>query len=143
MAFVVKGLYELDESFQHLALMSEEIYDEMLHAAAEEIREKTEQCAVTMLVGPYFTGDLAQNIEIGRIRKNNKNGRYTDVIFKGKVRDAHHSKGERRAKIAFINEYGTRKQPARPFISTAVRNGSDDAVQAAATIYFAELDKIL
>ena len=143
MAFVVKGIYDLEEDFEKLDALPESVYDDMLNAAADVMVKETSKQASTMLVGKYYTGDLANHIRKGKIRKNRKNGRYTDVLFYGNVTDKKHPKGERRAKIAFINEYGKRSQPARPFISMAVDQGSDGAVGAAAEIYYQYIDKNL
>ena len=136
MAFVVRGLYDVEEDFKKLASVPDSIYDNMLDAAAEVMVKETSEKARTMLVGPYYTGDLAEHIKRGKMRKNAKNGRYTDVLFVGNVVDKHHPNGERRATIAYINEYGKRKQPARPFISVAIDAGSVPAVDAAAEVYY-------
>lgn len=141
MAFVVRGLYDVEEDFKRLASVPDGVYDEMLDAAAEVMVKETSKQASTMLVGPYYTGDLANHIQRGKMRKSAKSGRYTDILFYGKVYDKHHPNGERRATIAYINEYGKRKQPARPFISVAIDQGSVPAVDAAAEVYYNYLDK--
>lgn len=136
MAFVIRGLYDVEEDFKRLASVPDKVYDKMLDAASEVMVEETSKQARTMLVGPYYTGDLADHIQRGKMRKNGKNGRYTDILFYGRVVDKHHPNGERRAAIAYINEYGKRKQPARPFISVAIDQGSTPAVDAAAEVYY-------
>jgi hypothetical protein len=136
MAFVVRGLYDVEEDFKKLASVPDRVYDQMLDAASEVMVKETSNAAKTMLVGPYYTGDLANHIKRGRMRKSAKNGRYTDILFYGNVVDKHHPNGERRATIAYINEYGKRKQPARPFISVAIDAGSVPAVDAAAEVYY-------
>ena len=141
MAFVVRGLYDVEEDFKKLASTPDRVYDNMLTAASEVMVAETSKQARTMLQGPYYTGDLANHIKRGKMRKNAKNGRYTDILFVGRVVDKHHPNGERRAAIAYINEYGKRKQPARPFISVAIDQGSVPAVDAAAEVYYEYLNK--
>lgn len=141
MSFVVRGLYDVEEDFKRLSAVPDRVYDNMLDAAGEVMVDETSKQARTMLVGPYYTGDLANHIKRGKLRKSAKNGRYTDVLFVGNVEDKHHPNGERRAVIAYINEYGKRKQPARPFISVAIDQGSVPATDAAAQIFYDYLDK--
>ena len=136
MAFVVRGLNKVEEDFERLKAIPDRICDQMLDAASEVMIKETSNAAKTMLVGPYYKGDLADHIKRGKLRKNAKNGRYTDVLFYGNVYDEKHPNGERRATIAYINEYGKRKQPARPFISVAIDAGSVPAVDAAAEVYY-------
>lgn len=44
-------------------------------------------------------------------------------------------RGVRNAEIAFINEYGTRKQAPRPFIQRANEKAGQAACQAQAAVY--------
>ena len=54
-------------------------------------------------------------------------GGYADVTFSG-TRTRGRTR-TRNAEIAFINEYGKRNQPARPFIRTAAETGGDQIAE--------------
>lgn len=143
MSFVVKGLDSVMEGFAHAAVLPDAVYDKMLFSAADVMVKEVASSANAHLQGPYTTGDLVENIKHGKIRKSSKGSRFTDVIFAGRVVDKHHPKGERRAKIAFINEYGKHGQPARPFIRLAIESGTVKALNAAADIYYEEINDYL
>ena len=59
--------------------------------------------------------------------KESDSGGYADVTFSDT-----RTRGRtttRNAEIAFINEYGKRNQPARPFIRTAAETGGDQIAE--------------
>ena len=59
--------------------------------------------------------------------KKTETGGYSDVTFSGS-RTRGRTK-TRNAEIAFINEYGKRGQPARPFIATAAEQYADQIAE--------------
>ena len=87
-----------------------------------------------MLQGPYYAGDVAKGASLGKPKKT-FDGKCVYVSFKG---TAH---GNRVAEIAFINEFGKKNQPPRPFISTANEKHAEAAVEAAAKVYDEYLKK--
>ena len=46
-----------------------------------------------------------------------------------------HGNKRRAAEVAFVDEFGKRGQPARPFIQTANEKAADRAIDAAARVY--------
>jgi hypothetical protein len=52
-----------------------------------------------------------------------------DIEFKGE------SHGNRNAEIAFVNEYGKKSQPARPFIKTANTISDEPSKKAGFSVY--------
>ena len=64
-----------------------------------------------------------------------KNGRCIFVYPQGSRRRGKKGKTTRNAEIAFIAEYGRRKQKARPFIRDANDACAEQTTQAAAKIY--------
>ena len=46
----------------------------------------------------------------------------------------------RNAEIAFINEYGTRRQAARPFVLQGNETSAEETTQAQATVYYRWLE---
>ena len=130
MSIVVKGILQLEDLLDKLAYLPDEVESNMLNAAADIIADEQKRTAKDMLVGPYtdLATGVAQSIQVGKIRRNRRGGMYTDVIFKGTQH------GERLATIAFVNEYGVvhkySLQRPRPFVSNAIENKSEEAVDA-------------
>ena len=46
----------------------------------------------------------------------------------------------RNAEIAFVNEYGTRRQAARPFVLQGNETSAEETTQAQATVYYRWLE---
>lgn len=127
------GLAQLENDFGKLIVGSDEMLEGMLKAAADVMIDETKEKAEAMLQGEYYKGDIKKSTRMGKIRKN-ANGKYTSVIFYGTVVDKKHPRGERIARIAYINEYGKRSQPARPFVRMAVLDGTRGALDAASEV---------
>ena len=72
--------------------------------------------------------------------KKTDSGGYTDITFSGKRRRGNTE--TRNAEIAFINEYGKRGQPARPFIATAAEQAADQIAAAGEKIIGEWFEKI-
>lgn len=73
--------------------------------------------------------------------KKTDSGGYTDVTFSG-TRTRGRGKKTRNAAIAYINEYGKRNQPARPFIATAAEQAADQITAAGEKIIGEWFEKI-
>lgn len=121
-------------AFDELAKMPDSVLTEMCEAGGEIIRKTQAKTAERMLQGKYYKGAVAKNVKLGKVRRSR---RVVEVYinFEGKQH------GIRIAEIAYINEYGKKNQPARPFIKTANEECADRAVDAAAKIYNDYLDK--
>ena len=143
MSIVVKGILQLEDLLDKVAYLPEDVESDMLTAAAEIIKDEQKRSATEMLVGPYtdLATGVAQSIQVGKVKKNRRGGLYTDVIFKGRQH------GERLATIAFVNEYGVvhkySVQHARPFVSNAIENKSEDAVNAEREILQSYIDSLV
>ena len=139
------GFIELDHMLNKLANIPQGTKNSMMRAAAEEFKDHTEKTAGRMIVpgsarnkksertlGSYVTGYTKNNIVI------KKQGDAMYVTWEGTVR---HAKGVKANEVAFLTEYGVpgRGIPARPFIAQAVKEGFDDAYDAAMD----ELDEFL
>ena len=109
------------------------VAEDILNAQAAVIEDAQKKTAREM--GVYRTGALVRSIKRGKVVKT-KSGYAIYVVPSGTV-----SRGKRSRKtvnmteIAFLNEYGTHKQPARPFIKTANERAAPEAVKAAEKIY--------
>lgn len=129
----VNGFDALMGDFTALASLPEAVTDGILDAEADVIVQAQKKTMAEMWQGPYSTGDTASGVKKGNIRRGS-GGKYITVYPQGRNR-----KGERRAAVAFINEYGKRNQAPRPFIATANEAAATPAVEAAAEIYDAFL----
>ena len=103
---------------------------EMLSAEAGVIAEA--QAAEARAMGVVDKGVTARSITFDKKLKVTKDGKAIYVYPQGSRSD-----GSRRrvAEVAFVNEFGKRGQPARPFINTANARKGDEAVKAAAEVY--------
>ncbi len=132
----VSGLDDLLLSLEEVAALPAEVQDEMLLAAAEIVAGEQKETARDM--GVEDTGDMIKSIQAGKIKV--KDGvRHLYIYPQGTRVRGSDGKGRpkriRNAAIAFINEYGTRKQPARPFVRTANEKAAGPAAEVQAGIY--------
>lgn len=123
------GLEELLDDLEAIAEIPDETLLEMLTAEAEIIAEA--QAAEAKAMGVYDTGKTAQSITYDKKLKETSDGKCIYVYPKGSRSDGNK---RRVAEVAFVNEFGTGEQPARPFIKTANEKKGAEAVDAAALV---------
>lgn len=123
------GFEDLEDAFRRISEIpfdvTAEALDAMAQVAAEKIRETGESMGVR---DPESDVHILDKIK-PRKAKQTKEGGYEMISFTG-TRTRHGTK-TRNAEIAFINEYGKRGQPARPFIGTAMNRGADQIQEQA------------
>ncbi len=124
----VNGLGSLMLSLEQVAAIPDDVVRDMLDAEAQVVEEA--QVATGMQMGVYRTGETLRSIRRGKLKKDRDGIRTVSITFSGT-----NDKGERNAAVAFINEYGKRGQPARPFIATANAAAADSAVAEAEKVY--------
>lgn len=130
--FKAVGLDELALSLQEIAEIPEDIQDEMLRAQGNIVAQAQRESA--QRYGIQRTGTLIRSIKPGKIKLDKHGSRVLYVTPVGsRVRGG---KKTTNAEIAFLNEYGTRKQRARPFMRDANERSAEAATQAAADIYY-------
>lgn len=122
------GLDDLMLSLQDIADIPDDVAREMLEAEAQVVEEA--QIAYGVSMGVYDTGETLQSIRRGKMKRGKGGDRLMYVTPQGR-----NVRGERNAAVAFVNEYGKRGQPARPFISAANEAAADSATEAAAVVY--------
>lgn len=127
-AVTTVGVDKLASDLYKVAEIPDSTQREMVDAMADVFLEAQKYTAATMLQGPYYQGDVASSVKKSRVKKN-KTGPYVDIEFKGE------SHGNRNAEIAFVNEYGKKSQPARPFIKTANEISDKPSREAAFKVY--------
>ena len=115
----MSGFDELDDAFARIADIPEDVtvraLDSMAQVAAVKIKASGESMGVR---DPESTVHILDVIKRGKA-KTTAEGGYEDITFAGTRQRA--GKRVRNAEIAFVNEYGTRHQQARPFISQAMQ----------------------
>lgn len=130
------GLDELMLSMQEIAEIPDEVQDEMLNAGADVVVRAQKRAAETM--GVQDTGLVIDSISKGPVKvKDGKRGIY--VYPRGtRIRGAD-EKGKpirvRNAEIAFVSEYGTTHQAARPFVLQGNETSAEETTQAQAAVY--------
>ena len=118
-----------------------DVLDEMLMTEADVIEPEIRRNAGTMLKGNYWTGVTQEKLT--RKKPHNWKGkrgngqRQVTLTFKGIRVDKHHSAKTRtrNAEIAFVNEYGARTTPPRPFIQKAIDDKEDQAYKSAEKVF--------
>ena len=130
--FKAVGLDELALSLQEIAEIPEDIQDEMLRAQGNIVAQAQRESA--QRYGIQRTGTLIRSIKPGKVKLDKHGSRVLYVTPVGsRVRGR---KKTTNAEIAFLNEYGTRGQRARPFMRDANERSAEAATQAAADIYY-------
>ena len=123
------GYDELILSMQEVANLPDEVLDEMLNAQADIVVDAQRKQAEAM--GVVDTGLTLRSIKKGKVKV--KKGVRSIFITPSGTRKRG-KKRVRNAEIAFINEFGKKKQKARPFIRTANEMSAQATTQAAADV---------
>jgi HK97 gp10 family phage protein len=80
------------------------------------------------------TGAMRSGIRMSRSRKIKNGGFYAKVYFSG-----YDEKGVSNAEKAVYAEYGTSKQPARPFITKVVNDSTPDVLEKMQDVFNREM----
>lgn len=128
----VNGFDALSDDLAALAALPDDVIEQMLLAEAEIVEE--EQRAAAKEMGVYDSGVTAGSIKKNKVKKT-ASGKSITVSPQGT-----NDRGDRNAEVAFINEYGKKGQPARPFIRTANERAEKKAVEAGEKVYTDFLD---
>lgn len=128
----VNGLDALISDMDALAALPDSVTEKILDASADVIVAEQRKTAQEM--GVYDTGITARSIKKGKPKKT-RDGKVVYVSPTGK-----NKKGNRNAEVAFINEYGKKGQPARPFIRRANERAGDRAAEAGEKVLQSYLD---
>ncbi len=122
------GVDSLARVLSDIANIPQSVQAEMVDAMSTVVRDAQVYTAATMLQGPYYRGDIAASVTKSKVKRL-KSGPCVDIEFRGE------SHGNRNAEIAFVNEYGKRSQPARPFIKTANELSDKPSLAAGFSVY--------
>ena len=116
------GLDGLSLSLEEISRIPESVIDEALDASADII--VSAQKAKGRAYSVYRTGVTLSSIKKGK-KKKTKDGKAIYISPVGT-----NAKGVRNAEVAFVNEYGTKRQAPRPFIRDANESAANAAVDA-------------
>lgn len=126
----IEGMDELNAAFGRIQDVPQSVtgkaLNDMAAIAAAAIRRSGESMGVR---DPESSVHILDKITTTK-PKFTAAGGYQDITFSGSRRRG--SKSTRNAEIAFINEYGKRGQPARPFIGTAMTKNEQTIAEAGA-----------
>ena len=123
--FVVDGMEALEMTIEEIAKIPSSVKTEMLNAEADVI--VAAQKSVGRQMGVHDTGQTLSSIKKGKAVITTDGG-HIDVSPQG----TRSGSKTRNAEVAFLNEYGTSRQKARPFMATANKQYGDRAISRAA-----------
>lgn len=123
----IEGSEELERAFDKLSNVPKSVKEEILQQMGELLKGKVKQNGETMNVrDPESDVHVLDKLKLNSPTITDDGGSIT-ITFDGTRRRG--NKSTRNAAIAFINEYGRRDEDARPFVSTAVQQIQEKAVQ--------------
>ena len=124
----LSGMDELNEAFRKISDIPDGVtaraLNNMAEIAAKEIKVSGESMGVR---DPESSVHILDKIKPTKVKITDSGG-YQDITFSGTRPRG--GKREKNAVIAFVNEYGTRDQDARPFIGKAM-TGKEEQIAAA------------
>lgn len=141
-SFTVSGMAEVEAVFRTTADVPLEVKNNILKRMAQVASTAQARSAVSMGVyDPESTEHVADKIKVNKPKITDNGGSVT-ITFSGTRKRG--NKRVRNAEIAFINEFGKRGQPARPFIKSANDKNAakiNEAGQEALDEWLAEVNK--
>lgn len=120
----------LDDIEKALLLESEKAKSavpQMLKAGGEVLADAQKKEAKRLKI--EFRGDLIKSIKVSKVKTTSK-GQSIEVAPTGK-----NSAGVRNAEVGFLNEYGTSRQEARPWQSTANLKSEEEVHRAMKSVW--------
>lgn len=126
------GFEDLDEAFRRISEIPDDVTVRALDAMAEVAAGEIRQSGMAMGVyDPESDVHILDKITPTKAKVSQRGG-YKDITFSGSRRRG--DTRTRNAEIAFVNEYGKRGQPARPFIGKAMTEHEDQISASAEKI---------
>ena len=118
------GFEDLNAAFARIADIPFEVTEDALDAMAEVAVDKIRSTGESMGVrDPESDVHILDKLKRAKA-KQTRDGGYEAITFEGSR--TRNGRETRNAEIAFINEYGKRNQPARPFIGRAMSEHADE-----------------
>ena len=121
----LQGFEDLEDAFRRISELPFDVSAEALNGMAEVAMDKIRSTGESMGVrDPESDTHILDKIKKASKAKKTETGGYLNISFSGSRKRGKTT--TRNAEIAFVNEYGTRGQPARPFIGTAMSRSADE-----------------
>ncbi|UWG72611.1 MAG: virion morphogenesis family protein [Bacteriophage sp.] len=140
--FNTVGLEDIIEAFSKREAATVEAVPKMLKAGADVLVEA--QKAEAMAMGLNETGGFINSIKATDV-KGSDTEKYVEIYPQGRAGHGNDRKGDkskvRYATIGFVAEYGTSKQQARPYMTTANEKAHEKVVEAQRNIWESETGK--
>ena len=128
MGFKVSGLDEFSLSLQEMAELPDSVQDDMLNAQADFLITEIQERGSAYGVG---SGNLLKSIKKGKPKRGKKGDRKIIVAPRGKNKTS----GTPNGYVAFLNNYGSRHNVAKPFWTDTVTLSEKSLDKVAATVY--------
>lgn len=129
--FNTVGLEEVIEAFSRREQAATRAVPKILQAGAEVLAEAQREEAKAM--GIEETTGFVQAIKPTKVKGDDRE-KYIDVYPQGRAKHGNDRKGDksnvRYATIGFINEYGTSKKTARPYMTVANEKAHEKVIAA-------------
>ena len=118
------GFDGLQDALERIGEIPFDVTSEALNGMAEVAMDKIRSTGEAMGVrDPESDTHILDKIKPSKAKKTDSGG-YLNISFSGSRKRGKTT--TRNAEIAFVNEYGKRGQPARPFIGTAMSRSEDE-----------------
>lgn len=138
--FNTVGLEAVIDAFSRREAAATKAVPKMLQAGAEVIAEAQREQAQAM--GIVETRGFIKSIKPTKVKGNDRE-KYIEVYPQGKAKHGNDRKGDksnvRYATIGFVNEYGTTKKVARPYMTVANRKSHDKVTEAQLEVWEHEM----
>lgn len=131
--FSFSGIDDLSLSLREIEELPEEVADEILEAQADILIDELQNRGKAYGVAAPDSGKMLRSIKKGKPKRGKKGTRQIVVSPRGS-----RMRGKKKitnAEIAFLNNYGTRHQQARPFWSDAEKTSEKSMEKAAAEVH--------
>lgn len=131
----IGGIMDLELVFSRLEDVPKEITEAAVTAMAEVAAVKVKAAGESMGVkDPESSVHFLDKITLTKVTHTDSGAR-RDVTFKGsRTRGEEKKTKTREAEIAFVNEFGKRRQPARPFMKLAAEQYEQEITDPGAQI---------
>lgn len=123
----IEGFDSLNDAFHRIEDIPWSVTENALNAMAEVAMDAARKTGESMGVrDPESDVHILDKMKRNKAKQTQEGG-YENITFSGSR--TRHGNSTRNAEIAFINEYGKRNQPARPFMGRAIIE-HEDAIYA-------------
>ena len=136
----LSGFDEINDLFDQLKVVPFEVTSKALTSMANIAASKVKQSGQAMgIYDEESNVHILEKIKVGKPKKTDSGGKVA-IDFSGS-----RSRGKTKSEntyIAFVQEYGKRNQPARPFIATAMTQNEKTIEDAGIAVFDSWFDNL-